>query len=342
MSTNDIIQLSNISKTYPRGIAALSKLNLTVSKQEIVGIIGANGSGKSTLVKIIAGKLKHEQGAINIFQKNTEQYSQQLKNRISYISQDRALDPEMKGIESMLYFAALYGLSSKQASIRVRELSDTFDLTEFITRRISTYSGGQAQRLHLAIGVLHKPELLLLDEPDSALDPAGKKVLWQFIKTYQQQGNTIIIVSHDLATISKHCSHVALLDNGILVANSTVEVTVQSHSHLALQLKTAENITNLEKLTQTLLDQFKTNNIQIHEKQTGSGKSIKLEFISLQSSDKPAVLYQILKIFADQQQTVIECHWDEPSLAQAYFKLTGKMISSLKTTLKKNKRRKRH
>jgi ABC-type multidrug transport system ATPase subunit len=339
MSTNDIIQLNNISKTYPRGIAALSKLNLTVSKQEIVGIIGANGSGKSTLVKIIAGKLKHEQGVVNIFQKNTNQYSQQLKNRISYISQDRALDPEMKGIESMLYFAALYGLSRKQAGIRVCELSDTFDLTEFITRRISTYSGGQAQRLHLAIGVLHNPELLLLDEPDSALDPAGKKVLWQFIKTYQQQGNTIIIVSHDLATISKHCSHVVLLNNGSLIANSTVEVTVQSHSHLALQLKTAENITNLEKLTKTLLDQFKTNNIQVLE---GSRKFITLEFISLQSSDKPAVLYQILKIFADQQQTVIECHWDEPSLAQAYFKLTGKMISPLKTTLQKNKRRKRH
>ncbi|MCF6204144.1 MAG: ABC transporter ATP-binding protein [Methylococcaceae bacterium] len=330
MHSITIANLQQISKVYPKGIIALKEINLNIVEQEIIAIVGTNGSGKSTLLKIIAGSLKPEQGSINIFQLDAQKNAEQLKKLICYISQDRALDPEMTGMELLHYFSALYGLSGETAKQRINKLINTFELNPFISRRTHSYSGGQAQRLHIALGILHQPKLLLLDEPSSALDPNGKAFLWGFLKAYQQQGNTIILITHELKNIRKHCSRVLLLDKGKLIKNDTAVNIIQTHAKPVLHIKTTTILKKTESLRQLLQQTIPTIAIQVKD------QSARLEINQSSELNKAKTLGLALKAFKEHQYSVIECRWEEPSLENAYFKLTGKTIVP-PVTLNKNK-----
>lgn len=326
-----IVHLHGVSKTYSKKIVALNSINFSIAEQEIIGIVGANGSGKSTLLKVIAGNLKPEQGTSEIFQLEAHKQAEQLKKQISYISQDKALDAEMTGKELLNYFSALYGLSGKIAKQRVDELIASFELTDFIGRRVNTYSGGQAQRLHLAIGIIHQPKLLLLDEPTSTLDSKGKIFFWNFIRSYQQQGNTIIVVSHELDSVRQYCSRVLLMDKGSLIANDLPDAIVKTFAIPVLHVKTTTNISNRDSLKQLLQQSISSATIQF------KGQSARLEINQDTEFNKAKILASVLQSFEDEQLAVIECRWEQPGLENAYFKLTGENIA-LPPGLKNNKK----
>lgn len=334
MHASTIVNLRGISKTYPKGVVALKSIDLSIAEQEIVGIVGANGSGKSTLLKVIAGSLKTEQGESKLFQLNQKKNAEQIKKQISYINQDRALDPEMTGQELLSYFSALYGLSGKMAKQRQNELIDTFELNEFIARPVKTYSGGQAQRLHLAIGIIHHPKLILLDEPTSALDPNGKSFLWQFIQSYQQQGNCIIVISHELEAIRQYCSRILLMDKGKLIANDSADNIIKCHAKPVLHIKTAAKLKQPDNLKHCLQQHFSGVEIQF------KGQTAKLEIQQNDNFDQSAILSEVLQIF-QQQHAVTECRWEEAGLENAYFKLTGGNISAPAKNNNKKRRKAR-
>jgi ABC-2 type transport system ATP-binding protein len=331
IASEHIVELQNIKKTYPKGVVALKDVNLTIPKQEIIGIVGANGSGKSTLLKLIAGNLNPEQGSIKVFQLDIQKNAEQLKKQTSYISQDRALDPEMTGKELLRYFSALYGLTGSTARKRYAELIDIFQLTDFIERRVKSYSGGQAQRLHLAIGIIHQPKLLLLDEPTSALDPSGKEFFWDFISSYQQQGNTIIVVSHELDNIRRYCSRVLLMDKGKLIANEIPDDIIQTYATPVLHIKSSTNLSKKHNLSQLLEQAIPSATIQL------KGQSVRFEIKQDANDDKSKILASVLQVFQTQQYAIVECRWEEAGLENAYFNMTGHTISSLPAFKNNNK-----
>ncbi|KJV05123.1 ABC transporter ATP-binding protein [Methylocucumis oryzae] len=252
MELSSIINLQHIVKTYSPQLLALDNVSVSVLAQEFIGLTGGNGSGKSTLLKIIAGQLKPNQGKAEVFQRDAFKHASQLTREIGYISQDWALDPEMNGKALLYYFAALYGLNSTTAKQRIEALITEFDMQPFIARRVSTYSGGQMQRLHLAIGVIHQPKLLLLDEPSNSLDPSAKVFLWDFLKAYRQLGNTVLVVSHDLDCVQQYCSRVLMFEQGRIIADDTPMQLIQTHSQPVLHIKTADDIANQQALEQGL------------------------------------------------------------------------------------------
>lgn len=332
-----LVNLQKVSKIYHKDVVALKAINLSIAKQEIIGIVGANGSGKSTLLKVIAGCLKPEQGTIKIFQLDAQKKAEQLKKYSSYISQDRALDPEMTGKELLSYFSALYGLSGESAKQRYKELVDSFAMTDFIARRVNSYSGGQAQRLHLALGIIHHPELLLLDEPTAALDPAGKAFFWDFIHSYQQQGNTIIIVSHELDTVRKYCSRVLFMGKGQLIADDTPDAIVKAYAQPMLHIKLVSAVKNRENLKSFLLEAAVSANIQLKD------RTIRMEIDACTHTEQAKILMAVLQIFQAQQLAVSECRWEYAGLENAYFKLTGEKITQASGSKNKSKgKRQRH
>jgi ABC-2 type transport system ATP-binding protein len=322
-----VIDLHQLSKTYPNQVKALKEVNFSATGQEFIGLAGANGSGKSTFLKLIAGQLEPEQGRTEVFGRNAFKHANQLTREIAYISQDWALDPEMNGHALLAYFAALYGLSGTNARQRLEQLIEGFAMQEFIARRISTYSGGQMQRLHLAIGLVHQPKLLLLDEPTNALDPSARVLLWQLLKTYQQQGNTILLASHDLDSIQQYCSRVVLFAQGRIVADATPTELVLAHAQPTLHIKTAEPLTKLRILEQNLRDLAAELDIQT------TADTVSLVFKEV---DKADMLLKTLQVFANLQQTVAECRWEEAGLAAAYFKLTGAALTKPQAGQTKN------
>ncbi len=328
-----LVNLQDISKTYDKDIVALKAINLNIAEQEIIGIVGANGSGKSTLLKVIAGSLKPEQGSIKIFQLDLQKKTEQVKKHISYISQDRALDPEMTGKELLSYFSTLYSLANQSARQRYLELVETFAMADFIGRRINSYSGGQAQRLHLAIGLIHLPRLLLLDEPTAALDPKGKAFFWNFIHAYQQQGHTIIIVCHELKSVQRYCSRVLFMDKGQLIADATPDAIIQSFAQSVLHIKVQSALKNQQNLEACLLQSIASARFQF------KAQSVYIEIDSDVNFDQAQVLKAVLQVFQQQQLPVTECRWEEPGLENAYFKLTGEKITPISGMKNKQKGR---
>lgn len=338
MNSKPILHVQNLHKSYAENIVALKNINLSIAHSGITAIMGANGSGKSTFLKLIAGKLSVDQGQLSVFGLCPLQQPSKLFKKIGYASQEKALDSDMTGLELLHYFAALYGLPKKHTLIKINQLANQFELTDFFQRRVKTYSGGQQQRLHLAISILHSPTLLLLDEPTSALDPSGKQCIWQFLQTYQQQGNHVMVVSHEPELINRYSSTVILFDNGSIVANDTPDRLIEKFCHPVLHIGLTSQPKQFELLEQNLLELKEIKQITCHK------TALQIEFNDENDLDKPKIIQQLLLQMSEYNLLIEECHWQKTNLAAAYFSLTGKKINPVRNNASKQgkKRWKRH
>jgi ABC-2 type transport system ATP-binding protein len=207
------------------GTTALAGVDLDLPRGTITALVGANGSGKTTLLRILAGILAPSAGEVEVLGIGQPAQSaggralrHALRQRTSYVSQDPALDPEMTGGETLELAAALYGVPRRGRRQQVAELAASFGVASHLARQVGTWSGGLKRRLHLAAGMLHDPELLLLDEPTAGLDPEGRRLLWADLVARAERGRSVAIVTHDLAAAERHAGCVAILDRGALVA----------------------------------------------------------------------------------------------------------------------------
>ncbi len=331
MNSTPIIDILGLHYSYPGGVKALEHLDFTTHAGELIGIIGNNGSGKSTLLKLLAGSLLPSQGSVSIFQQNPAKSRAPLKQKIGYIEQNTALDPDMTGLETLKFFAALYGLSRKPGQKRINEIIESFDLSDFIKRRVKSYSGGQKKRLHIACGLLHQPELLILDEPGTALDPKGKRFLWRFLKQYTEQGGTVLIVDHDLDSLQKHCSRIILLESGAKIADNNPNELINLFNAPVLELKPQQKIKNQNLLVTLFNDLLAVDNIDFQQ------DAILLE--PAKNSTNKDFLFHAVQILTDVQIPVNECRWRQNDLAHAYFKLTGHVMTPTNNRPKGDKKR---
>ena len=205
------------------GTTALAGVDLDLPRGQITALVGANGSGKTTLLRILAGVVEPSAGEVAVLGVGQPARSRggarrTLRRSVSYLSQDPALDPEMTGGEILALAAALYGVPRRSRRAQVAELAADFGVDSHLARRVSTWSGGLKRRLHLAAGMLHDPELLLLDEPTAGLDPDGRRLLWADLAARAGRGRSVAIVTHDLAAAERHAGCVAILDRGAVVA----------------------------------------------------------------------------------------------------------------------------
>ena len=208
------------------GTAALAGVDLELQHGAITALVGANGSGKTTLLRILAGIVEPSAGEVEVLgiaqpARSDNGTRRALRRRVSYVSQDPALDPEMTGGEILALAAALYGVGRRERRRRVEELAVRFGVDSHLSRQVGTWSGGLRRRLHLAAGMIHDPELLLLDEPTAGLDPEGRRRLWEDLAARAERGRSVAIVTHDLAVAERHAGCVAILDRGALVATGS-------------------------------------------------------------------------------------------------------------------------
>ncbi len=325
MPSSPVIQLQQINKYYGNTTHALKQLDFQAQAGEIIGIVGANGSGKSTLLKVIAGTVNINSGKRQLFQLDSDKNAEKLKQQIGYLSQHQALDPEMTGKELLNYFAALYGLNSEQSRQRQQQLSDSFQLKDFLTRRVKTYSGGQAQRLHLAIGIIQQPQLLLMDEPTTGLDPDGKHFFWNFVKNYSQQGNTLMIISHELDSVRQYCSRVVFINKAKIIADDSPDQLIQQYSSPQLYIKTNRIIVNSETIKLQLQVKLPQANITINK------QIIRLDIKANSVFQPEQILNKTLNLLQNLALAILECRWQQADLKTAYFKLSGSKISQSPT-----------
>ena len=236
-----IIEIKNLKKTFISGkteVTAVNNINLSVHQGEIFGLLGPNGAGKTTTMRILTTLLKPTAGTVNIAGFDVEKQPDMVRNSIGYVSQAGGLERSATARENLVLQSRLYGMSKLQADARVNELIESLGMSSFADRLVQTYSGGQRRRTDIALGMVHKPKVLFLDEPTIALDPQIRAQIWQEIKKLKTHGTTIFFTTHYLDEADQFCDRIAIVDNGTIAALGTPTTLKQeiTHPHRATTL----------------------------------------------------------------------------------------------------------
>jgi ABC-type multidrug transport system ATPase subunit len=214
--------LRQVRRVYPGGIAALSGVDLDLSRGAVTALLGVNGAGKTTLLRILAGLLSPSAGEVSVLGAGPPaalgaRRARAFRRRLSYVPQELSLDPEMTGRETLSLFATLNGVPGPERGRRVGELARAFGTVEHLPRPVAAWSGGLKRRLHLAVGMIHDPDLLLLDEPTAGLDVPGCDFLWAELLRRARAGVAVVVATHDLQAAERHADLAVILDAGRVV-----------------------------------------------------------------------------------------------------------------------------
>lgn len=201
-------------------LVAVDGLNLSVPESMIYGFLGPNGSGKSTSIRMICGLLTPTDGSVRVLGKDIPREAEALKPDIGYMTQKFSLYDDMTVLENLQFVGGIYSIARSQRKQRIEELLAVFELAEVARQFAGTMSGGQRQRLALAAATMHRPKLLLLDEPTSAVDPKSRRDFWAKLFELAELGTTILVSTHYMDE-AERCHRLAILDHGAKVADGS-------------------------------------------------------------------------------------------------------------------------
>ncbi|MBO0803795.1 MAG: ATP-binding cassette domain-containing protein [Nocardiopsaceae bacterium] len=202
-------------------IEAVRGIDLTVDGGEIFGLLGPNGAGKTTTLRILTTLLAADDGDALVAGADVRRDPALVRRRIGYVGQLGGADAGATGRENLLLAGQLYGMSAAAARSRCAELLDVLDLGALAGRTVRTYSGGQRRRLEVALGIMHRPAVLFLDEPTTGLDPQNRANLWSQLRSLRAAGTTIVVTTHYLDEADRLCDRVAIVDHGQVIAEGT-------------------------------------------------------------------------------------------------------------------------
>ncbi len=222
-----MLRLEGLRKRYG-DIEAVKGVSLDIPRGEIFGLLGPNGAGKTTTVNMIVGLLRPDAGSVTIDGVGGPDQAA-VRSRIGVATQAMAIYEEMSGVENVRFFGKMQGLRGAALRERVAWAIDFVGLTDRQRDRASTYSGGMKRRLNLAVAVVHRPALLLLDEPTVGVDPQSRNSIFENIETLREQGVTIVYTTHYMEEAERLCDRVGIMDRGQMLALDTVDALIDRH-----------------------------------------------------------------------------------------------------------------
>jgi ABC-2 type transport system ATP-binding protein len=202
-------------------LVAVDDVSFAIGPGETYGLLGPNGAGKTTVISMVAGILTRDAGQIRVLGRPVSTGSPAGKADIGYVPQDIAVYPDLTGAENLRFFASMYGLSRATARHRVTEVLETVGLGDRARERVATYSGGMKRRLNIAVGLLHRPRLLILDEPTVGVDPQSRNAILQSIEVLSAEGMAVLYTTHYMEEAERLCDRVGVIDLGRLIAEGT-------------------------------------------------------------------------------------------------------------------------
>ena len=216
------IEANDLTKTYPPDVRALDGLSLAVASGTIFGLLGPNGAGKSTTVRILTTLSRPDSGAARVAGLDVLAQPVRVRHAIGVVGQKHGLDPEATGRENLVLQGELYGITGRELRRRAAESLERFGLADAADRQAKTYSGGMQRRLDVAMGLIHRPQVLFLDEPTTGLDPEARVDMWHEIERLaREERMTILLTTHYLEEADRLASGLAIVDRGRIVAEGT-------------------------------------------------------------------------------------------------------------------------
>ena len=240
-----VIETHRLTKVYPGGLKAVDALDLTVNEGEIFGLLGPNGAGKTTTVGMLTTRVIPTEGTAVVRGVDVVERPTVAKQLIGVVSQSNTLDRSVNVWENLYFHGRYFGMSSRDARRRADESLELFRLTDRAKADVATLSGGMAQRLMVARAIMHRPQVLFLDEPTAGLDPQSRLALWETLGELNRSGQTILLTTHYMEEAERLCRRVAIMDHGKLLALDTPAALRRS-----LDADTVVTITTDERLNE--------------------------------------------------------------------------------------------
>lgn len=217
---DNIIEIEHLHKSYGK-VHAVQDLSFRVKQGEMFAFLGVNGAGKSTTINILCGQLPKDSGAVTICGKNADTDPDAIKRSLGVVFQSSVLDKDLSVRDNLRSRAALYGIRGKQFEARLRELSALLDFGGLLKRPVGKLSGGQRRRIDIARALLHRPEILILDEPTTGLDPQTRSLLWEVVGQLRRQENMTVFLTTHYMEEAADADYVVILDHGRIAAEGT-------------------------------------------------------------------------------------------------------------------------
>src|SRR3954454_23328518 len=229
------LEIEDLVKRYPTGVEALRGVSLEIEDGEFFGLLGPNGAGKSTLIHCTTGLAQPTGGKIEIFGHDAIDHYEQARLAVGLAPQDLNLDWFLTCEETLDYHGGYFGMPRKERRERAHELLDAFSLTPKRNDRTRTLSGGMKRRLILARALMHRPRLLILDEPTAGVDVELRLELWHYVQRINAEGTTILLTTHYLEEAEQLCDRIAFINHGQIVAQGTSQELASEYGVVSLE-----------------------------------------------------------------------------------------------------------
>ena len=316
------VEAKNLKKTFKTkqgNVEAVRDVSFKVNKGEIFGILGPNGAGKSTTILMLTTLLRITSGTAKINDLDVVKNDSEVRNKIGIALQDTGIDNLLTARELFYTTARLWGLSKSKSKDRTEEMLNLVGLTEAADRRVKTYSGGMKRRLDLGLSLVHKPEVLFLDEPTTGLDPGSRRVLWDEIKKLRDEGVTIILTTQYLEEADELANRISIIDEGLVVAEGTPDELKSSIGGdvITLTFGTDDDAIN----AQTIIENSDIEDNQIRVTVENGAEKI------------PNLLNQLVSKDINVQSVSA----NKPSLDDVFLKVTGYRLEGEKTLIEESK-----
>jgi|TARA_B000000437_G_scaffold105965_1_gene76896 ABC-2 type transport system ATP-binding protein len=316
------VEAKNLKKTFKTkqgNVEAVRDVSFKVNKGEIFGILGPNGAGKSTTILMLTTLLRITSGTAKINDLDVVKNDSEVRNKIGIALQDTGIDNLLTARELFYTTARLWGLSKSKSKDRTEEMLNLVGLTEAADRRVKTYSGGMKRRLDLGLSLVHKPEVLFLDEPTTGLDPGSRRVLWDEIKKLRDEGVTIILTTQYLEEADELANRISIIDEGLVVAEGTPDELKSSIGGdvITLTFRTDDDAIK----AQTIIENSDIEDNQIRVTVENGAEKI------------PNLLNQLVSKDINVQSVSA----NKPSLDDVFLKVTGYRLEGEKTLIEESK-----
>ncbi|MFI5909600.1 ATP-binding cassette domain-containing protein [Dactylosporangium sp. NPDC051541] len=295
-------------------VEAVKGIDLDVAEGEIFGFLGPNGAGKTTTLRMLATLIPMDDGEATIAGANLRTEPGNVRRAIGFVAQGGSTSDDVTAREELILQARMYGLGRSEAAQRAAELIESFELTEFADRKCKTYSGGQRRRLDIALGVIHRPRVLFLDEPTTGLDPQSRAHMWDEVRRLRTEGMTVFITTHYLDEADALCDRISIIDHGEIVAEGTPDALKREISGDVVTVGVGDDLA--EKAAEVLKGQEFAREVDLRD----DGEL----WLTVESGD--TAIPQIMRTLegAGISLTTIELH--RPTLDDVFLTKTGRSL----------------
>jgi ABC-2 type transport system ATP-binding protein len=296
-------------------VEAVRGVSIDVHQGEIFGFLGPNGAGKTTTLRMLTTLLPIDSGTATVAGFDVAAKPRQVRARIGYVSQLGGADELATGRENLILQGRLYGASRARVAPRAEALIGLLDLAEFADRRVITYSGGQRRRLDIALGIVHEPSVLFLDEPTTGLDPQSRANLWDHIRALREQGTTVFLTTHYLEEADVLCDRLMIMDHGQIVAEGTPRALKQQVAGDAIVISLRAGPSDAGPAATALRDQPYVRELTAEDGQ-----------VRLYVDDGGTALPELIRVLDAHSIGVRSITMSEPSLDDVFLLQTGRSL----------------